>query len=188
MKMKYSEITLTDRRIIRKYLHPIRLEISLILTDMKPRTVQMIARKLGMDHGKIYYHMKVLEDLKLVRVVKTIKINNITARYYKRVYTKIFIDKHFDLSRLPEYQVIKRSALANILRNFFLEVVPPLDNTRSNLDEDLIIHHASVRLNKNDFGDLEDEILNVFKKYESTDEKDHVYTALFSVALPVNKR
>ena len=54
-----------------------------LLTD-KAATVSQIADAMGKPKGTIGYHMKVLEDHGLVRVVRTEQIRAIEAKYYGR--------------------------------------------------------------------------------------------------------
>lgn len=54
-----------------------------MLTD-KAATVSQIAEAMGKPKGTVGYHMKVLEDHGLVRVVRTEKVRAIEAKYYGR--------------------------------------------------------------------------------------------------------
>ncbi|HEX6946377.1 MAG TPA: winged helix-turn-helix domain-containing protein [Acidimicrobiia bacterium] len=62
-----------------------------ILND-KAATTSQIADALGRPKGTIGYHMKVLEDAGLVRVVRTEKVRALEAKYYGRTA------RTFDLS------------------------------------------------------------------------------------------
>jgi DNA-binding transcriptional ArsR family regulator len=54
-----------------------------LLSD-KAATVSQLADVLGRPKGTIGYHMKVLEDAGLVRVIRTEKVRAIEAKYYGR--------------------------------------------------------------------------------------------------------
>lgn len=54
-----------------------------LLTD-KAATISQIADAMGKPKGTVGYHMKVLEDQGMVRVVRTEKIRAIEAKYYGR--------------------------------------------------------------------------------------------------------
>ncbi len=54
-----------------------------LLTD-KAATVSQVAEAMGKPKGTIGYHMKVLEDNGLVRVVRTEQVRALEAKYYGR--------------------------------------------------------------------------------------------------------
>jgi DNA-binding transcriptional ArsR family regulator len=58
-------------------------------------TVTEVAAALGLAKGTVGYHMKVLEDAGLVRVVATRQVRAITAKYYGRVGRTIVIKGDF---------------------------------------------------------------------------------------------
>ena len=62
---------------------PTRNLIIGMLND-KAATVSQIADAMGLPKGTVGYHMKVLEDHGLVRVVRTEKVRAIEAKYYGR--------------------------------------------------------------------------------------------------------
>ena len=70
-----------------------------LLTD-KAATISQIAEALDKPKGTIGYHMKILEDAGLVRVVRTEKVRALEAKYYGRTartfdYSGVIDDARF---------------------------------------------------------------------------------------------
>ena len=61
-----------------------RMDILNLLLE-KAATVSQLAEALGKPKGTIGYHAKVLEDVGLIRVVRTNKVRAMTEKYYGRV-------------------------------------------------------------------------------------------------------
>lgn len=72
---------------------PYRLSIIQVFkkTGDRSLTVQEIANGLGDPHGKVYYHVKKLENYGALEVDKTEVINGITAKYYKLTFDTLDI-------------------------------------------------------------------------------------------------
>jgi DNA-binding transcriptional ArsR family regulator len=63
-----------------------RNEIITLLAE-RPATTSQLADVLGKPKGTVGHHLKVLEDLGLIRVVRTRKVRALTEKYYGRVAT-----------------------------------------------------------------------------------------------------
>ena len=79
--MKVSDINKNYVLKLKALSDTMRLKMIACLDEI--RTVKQIADILETDHHALYHHMKVLENVSIVKLVKTRKIGNITEKYYK---------------------------------------------------------------------------------------------------------
>lgn len=70
------------------------------LLNDRAATVSQIAETLGKPKGTVGYHMKILEDNGLVRVVRTEKVRAVEAKYYGRTA------RTFDLSGAVDAELV----------------------------------------------------------------------------------
>lgn len=63
-----------------------RNDILTLLTE-RPATTSQLAETLGKPKGTVGHHLKVLEDLGLIHVVRTRKVRALTEKYYGRMAT-----------------------------------------------------------------------------------------------------
>lgn len=68
-----------------------RMDILNLLLD-RAATVSQLADALGRPKGTVGYHVKVLEDAGLIRLVRTGKVRAITEKYYGRVGRTILFE------------------------------------------------------------------------------------------------
>lgn len=68
---------------------PLRLKIIMTL-GTSPKNAQDLSDALGVSRSKIHYHLKILEQNKIIEVVDTELINGITQKYFLPV-AKAFI-------------------------------------------------------------------------------------------------
>lgn len=84
---------LRSNKDIRMMTDPYRVSILQVFKKNGEQgfTVQEIADKLGDPHGKVYYHVKKLENYGALAVDRTKVINGIVAKYYKLTFDTIDI-------------------------------------------------------------------------------------------------
>ncbi len=64
---------------------PYRLKILRVLSSYEEgATASMVAEEMGEVPSKVYYHIKKLEKVGVIEIVKTEVINGIVAKYYKK--------------------------------------------------------------------------------------------------------
>ena len=68
-----------------------RDEILTLLSE-RAATITQLAKVLGKPKGSVGYHVKVLEDAGLIRVVRTNRVRAMTEKYYGRVARTIVFD------------------------------------------------------------------------------------------------
>ncbi|MCJ7726865.1 MAG: helix-turn-helix domain-containing protein [Acidimicrobiia bacterium] len=74
-------LTLTRPEQLRAIGHPVRTRILQVL-ELEPASAKRISERLEMTHGKVGYHLKVLEREGLVEVVEERKVRAMTERLY----------------------------------------------------------------------------------------------------------
>ena len=69
---------------IKIYSDPYRLKIFYTFNRFgRPATSKEVADAMGEVPSKVYYHVKKLESIKLLKIVETREINGIVAKYYE---------------------------------------------------------------------------------------------------------
>jgi DNA-binding transcriptional ArsR family regulator len=87
-------LTIEEPERLRAVADPTRGRIIALLNQRAASTTELAAA-LGMPKGTVGHHLKVLERVKLVRVVRTRKVRALTEKYYGRV-ARLFVLKSAD--------------------------------------------------------------------------------------------
>lgn len=93
----------TEPEHFRAVADPTRQKIMQLLRE-RAATTKELAQAFGMKPGAIAHHLKVLEEVGFVRVVKTRQVRAITEKYYGNTYRRLnFTGRHFSWSEeIPE--------------------------------------------------------------------------------------
>jgi len=81
-----------DLDTLKKMTHPQRIEI--LQTLQSPRTVKEIAEEIGADHTKLYYHIRQMEQAKVIQVVETNIVSGIVEKKYFVTAKNYTVDKN----------------------------------------------------------------------------------------------
>jgi len=98
MGKKYSKemidpvFCIKDLDTLKVLIDPLRMQILEVLT-LKPQTVNQVAGKLGLSSSRLYYHINLLEEHGLIKVVETHTVNNIIEKLFWITAAEIDIDK-----------------------------------------------------------------------------------------------
>ncbi len=119
---------LTTIEEIRTFSDPYRLEIISTLHQLrKPATVKQIAVKMGEVPAKVYYHVKKMEKVNLVKIAYTEEINGIIAKYYELTAESFKIEKEQINTELIDEIVKEQKQTCEIIfdknKKIFLESV-----------------------------------------------------------------
>ncbi len=87
-----ANYTITNLEALRVISDPLRQRIIESLTN-EPRTVKQVAASLGLSLTKIYYHINLLEEHGLIRVVATRQVSNIVEKQYQATAHKFTLDR-----------------------------------------------------------------------------------------------
>jgi len=93
----------TEPEHFRAVADPTRQRVLQLLRE-RSATTKQLAEALGMKPGAIGHHLKVLEEVGFVRVVKTRQVRAITEKYYGNTYRRLsFTARHFSWAEeIPE--------------------------------------------------------------------------------------
>lgn len=149
------EFIINDLETLKVMADPLRLQIAELITQA-PRTVKQVAAVLNLPPTKLYYHIKLLEEKSLIRVVDTRIVSGIVEKQYQaaafhyRVNPELFsltsqagkeglnvmLTGVFDDTR----EDIQQSADADVL-----DVSPQMDDPKL-LNRSLLIERNALRL------------------------------------------
>lgn len=181
--MSKRSIFLTDKSVIELHFHPkVHRILRLMKKSGEPMTVKMIADEMEMDHGNVFYYIKKLINADLIELVKTRKVNGITAKYYLRKYDQIFYE-HPD----QQYKEFKdlysfNESVYNEVCLDFLEEVHPSITSYDNVDADReFIYHDFYNFDPNDIVDIAKEVYEIFQKYDKKTDTSNEYVTLLGV-------
>lgn len=87
-----ADYTITSLETVRVVSDPLRLRIIEQLSG-EPRTVKQVAAKLDISLTKMYYHINMLEEHGLIRVVATRTVSNIIEKQYQAVAHNFNLDR-----------------------------------------------------------------------------------------------
>ena len=110
----------------RGLLHPLRWEILKLLAE-RPRHASEVARILGEHEQKIYYHMRQLENMGLIKLEKKIEQRGALAKLYSPTKHAFALELPYGEERLIDTSLKKKDEL--IYRFFFPHVVGGKLNT-----------------------------------------------------------
>ena len=77
-----EEFVISDLETIHIVSEPLRLQILEILKET-PKTVKMVAKELGINQVKLYYHFKLLEEHGLLRITEERMVSHLIEKVYQ---------------------------------------------------------------------------------------------------------
>jgi DNA-binding transcriptional ArsR family regulator len=81
-------LVIGDLETLRMIADPLRMQIFEQLVE-SPMTVKELATRLGLSPSRLYYHMNVLEEHELIRVVGQNSIGNLVEKIYRAVAAEL---------------------------------------------------------------------------------------------------
>ena len=85
------ELVLTEPLQLKAIAHPIRTRL-LNALDATPASAKQLSDSLGLTHGNVGHHLKVLERAGLVEVVEERKVRALTERIFAPTYDRLRIE------------------------------------------------------------------------------------------------
>lgn len=114
--------TLVDPKLVSALSHPLRVHILDVLTEVSASPSDL-ARDVGLSVNYVAYHVKELEKLGYLELVKTEPRRGTVEHYYKAKRRFLLDDSEWE--RLPE--PVKRTATATLLRQVTEEAKEALE-------------------------------------------------------------
>jgi DNA-binding transcriptional ArsR family regulator len=89
--------------------HTTREEVMALLSE-RAATITQLAAAMGKPKGSVGYHVKVLEQAGLVRVVRTNKVRAMTEKYYGRIARTVILGKAYEGDPFFMLDAVRREA------------------------------------------------------------------------------
>lgn len=106
---KDRELVLTDAEQVKAIADTTRTRILQVLDD-RPASAKQLAGLLGMTHGKVGHHLKVLERHGLVEVVEERQVRAMTEKLYGLTYDRLRIRLSGDAESDPLVFLFEQAA------------------------------------------------------------------------------
>jgi DNA-binding transcriptional ArsR family regulator len=92
MHVQQDVYAITDVETLKVFSDPFRLRLLQLMTD-EPCTVKQLAMELAVRPTKLYYHINLLEQRGLVRVVETRLVGHIAEKLYQSVARRFSVER-----------------------------------------------------------------------------------------------
>ena len=89
--------------------NPTREEVMALLSE-RAATITQLAAAMGKPKGSVGYHVKVLEQAGLVRVVRTNKVRAMTEKYYGRTARTVILGQAYEGDPFFMLDAVRREA------------------------------------------------------------------------------
>lgn len=167
---------------IKAYSDPYRLKIIAFLKNNREEaTVKQIADFFEEVPSKVYYHVKKLERVGIVKLVKTEEIKGIIAKYYSLTAHDFRIENQ-DIKR--KTREIYNSQISMVINDYYEKSKEKIIGSIENRDEEdfksINLNFDELYLTKEEFLVLNSEIKNIISKYKEKREKTDIYH-MFSI-------
>lgn len=105
-----EEVVRADSTELYKALgNPTRQEVMALLSE-QAATITQLAAAMSRPKGSVGYHVKVLEEAGLVRVVRTNKVRAMTEKYYGRTARTVILGKAYEGDPFFMFDAVRREA------------------------------------------------------------------------------
>lgn len=169
-----------DRKTANILRHPLRYTIIFIIADsVEPMTVQMIADKLNMKHGNVFYHVKKLVEVGALKLERTEEVNSFVTKYYGLAVDDIYFSKdslqEVNKSYLAECNnLVARRAMNNYIYAVFPESI---SYDASDAIND-VMKMKYYYFKPDDIWKIAGEVNKIFEKYATTPEEGVEYATI----------
>lgn len=99
-----GQVEVGDLATLKVIADPLRLGLLTVLTE--PKTVKEAAAELGVPTTRLYYHLRVLEEHELVRVVSTRLVSGIEEKTYESIGSSWAISPELSASAIESSGVL----------------------------------------------------------------------------------
>ncbi|MDO4535615.1 MAG: helix-turn-helix domain-containing protein [Clostridium perfringens] len=174
-------IKLTTIDEIKTYSDPYRLKIITFLKNNREEaTVKQIADFFEEVPSKVHYHIKKLERVGIVKLVRTEEIKGIVAKYYSLTAENFKIETQNIRSTTKE---IYNSQISMVINDYYEKSKEKAIKSIEKSDEDdfnsISLNFDELYLTKEEFLVLNNELKNIISKYKEkkgASEKYHIFS------------
>ncbi|MDN5351124.1 MAG: hypothetical protein PWQ12_40 [Clostridiales bacterium] len=156
-------LVLKDLEQIKAVSQQYRLDI-LDAFNNQPKTAKQIAETLGEPHGRVNYHIKILEKVGIVELIEEIVKFGVVEKYYCPVAYKLVIDSTAVTLDDEMSQTINKVAIAffeAIAKDFYLSVeeLPTGPSKKISYSADYYLTEAEAKALYDSLAKVRDEFL-----------------------------
>lgn len=174
---------LTSLEEVKAFSVPYRLKILEYMYSFKaPATVKKIADKMGETPAKIHYHVKIMEEVGIVKLVYTKNINGIIAKFYEPAAEHYHIN-HLSGNDEDKFKMLNETQ--KVIASYYDE---SKKNFLSQLEKTNEKHAGfampdEIYLTAEEFPEFQKELENINKKYSTNSNKEGKikYKAFYSI-------
>ncbi|HWB65574.1 MAG TPA: helix-turn-helix domain-containing protein [Mycobacteriales bacterium] len=150
---------------IKALADPIRLKVlSLLMSDhSRAWTVKEIAAALHQPVTKLYHHVNLLAQAKLIRDVETRMVSGIVEHRYASAQRTLEFDD--SLYGSPETRDASLANIANLVNQSRDALLDYLGRDDADLDR-VLVHQGRIRLSAAEAAELNDAVLDLLKTFE----------------------
>jgi DNA-binding transcriptional ArsR family regulator len=172
-----------DLATLRLLSDPLRLRLIEEL-GVRPTTVKVLAKTMGMKPNRLYYHVNLLEEHGLVRVTDTRIVSGIVERTYGLVARHFAVSN--ELSMPPE---LKRDVVDTLLRVVSVELGEAVDAEAKGGPAN-VVGRMQLWLTEEERLGFDKQLAELLEKYGAgeqhrADTDADRYTLLFALYAPV---
>lgn len=155
---------------------PYRMKIlDVFIEQQKPLTVKMVADRLEETPAKVFYHVKKLIDIDMLKLDHIQVINGINAKYYKLMYNEISFDILDESSKIKkDFKIDEITKL--VLKNidaFRDEVLNKRDRTKTKeitKEDSFFISVKNLYLTEEEYKEFKDFTSKFVSKHSKIDD------------------
>lgn len=182
---------LTTIEEIKVYSDPYRLKILLLVRrNNAPMTVKQIADKMNEVPAKVYYHVKKMEKVGILEIVKTEQINGIIAKYYSVAAESFNIENSYidDVSKKIFNDEVTKviSQGFDEARDIYLEQLKHI-NLEKKDSKTGTFTLSDLEIEEDEIQEFRKDILKVVSKYEKKKNESSKKCMLCLAMIPIIK-
>jgi DNA-binding transcriptional ArsR family regulator len=170
-----DELVIDDLETLKVLSDPLRLQLIELMGD-EPRTVKQVAQQLDMTPNKLYYHVRLLEDHGLIRVVETRIVSGIVEKHYQTAAKEITVaDGLLSISKPEdegEIDALVSSILDGAKADFKRSLqVRARDSIPSEMRYSSNITREMARLTREQARTICEKLVELVKEFEAYDDE-----------------
>lgn len=170
-----SKFVVTDLETLKIVSNPLRIQIVESMLP-EPLTVSQVAERLGVAPSKLYYHVNLLEEHGLIKVVQERVVSNIIEKVYRAVAEELEVDPSLLSFSTKEGQDNVRTMLAATIDATREDVVRSLDAGAFELEQGVerhpgraILHRTKSRIGEDKIAEFKDRLRDLLQEFEAAD-------------------
>ncbi len=170
-----EQLVVDDLETLKVLSDPLRMQIAEFMSH-QPRTVKQVAKELGTTPHKLYYHVKLLEDHGLIRVVETRLVSGIVEKHYQIAAKDIVVAEGLLSVSKPEGKSEIETLISSILDGTKADFIRSL-RVRTEGEVPIEERHCShvtremARLTREQAEEIYKKLVELVEEFEAYDDE-----------------